>query len=79
MSACLDRKRTLEVCFSFALHREVEEDMCGSSLEGARQCIAPRRFLEDLRHDGCAYARAAATTPRRVTGRTEADYVRTVL
>ena len=70
-AACLDRKRTLEVCFEiFALIHK-----CVDSLEIV--AAIAREFLEDLRHDGCAYVELR-TTPRALKGRTEADYVRTV-
>ena len=70
-AACLDRKRTLEVCFEiFALIHK-----CVDSLEIV--AVIAREFLEDLRADGCAYVELR-TTPRALQGRTEADYVRTV-
>ena len=70
-AACLDRKRTLEVCFEiFALIHK-----CVDSLEIV--AVIAREFLEDLRKDGCAYVELR-TTPRALQGRTEADYVRTV-
>ena len=70
-AACLDRKRTLEVCFEiFALIHK-----CVDSLEIV--AVIAREFLEDLRADGCAYVELR-TTPRALRGRTEADYVRTV-
>ena len=48
---------------------------CVDSLEIV--AVIAREFLEDLRHDGCAYVELR-TTPRALQGRTEADYVRTV-
>ena len=50
-------KRTLEVCFEiFALIHK-----CVDSLEIV--AVIAREFLEDLRHDGCAYVELR-TTPR---------------
>jgi len=70
-AACLDEKRTLEVCFEvFALIHK-----CVDRLEVV--ALVALEFLEDLRADGCAYVELR-TTPRALQGRTEADYVKTV-
>lgn len=70
-AACLDKKRTLEVCFEvFALIHK-----CVDSLEVV--ALVALEFLEDLRAGGCAYVELR-TTPRALGSRTEADYVKTV-